>query len=288
MKRKRNIRPSGFPADSAGTKCKSFLPECPALDSTRHRGIEASFKKIYLRKILIYPLNNAKYRKKDFMLKIGCHLSCAKGFLAMGKEAVKNRRQHLSIFTRNPRGGKAKDLDQQDIAAYLALAEEHGFSPALAHAPILWNACAAEERIREFARQTMQDDLRRLEYLPGSMYNFHPGSHVKQGPEKGIELIAAQLNELLQPTQSTIVLLETMAGKGLRSAGTLRSCVLFWTEWNYRIKWECVLTPAMSPTAGTICLTGWTKFWIPSDQVIGLSRLRAVHLNDSMNLVGEP
>lgn len=220
------------------------------------------------------------------MLKIGCHLSCAKGFLAMGKEAVKIGANTFQFFTRNPRGGKAKDLDQQDIAAYLALAEEHGFFPALAHAPYTLNACAAEERIREFARQTMQDDLRRLEYLPGSMYNFHPGSHVKQGPEKGIELIAAQLNELLQPTQSTTVLLETMAGKGSEVGRNFEELRAILDRVELSDKMGVCLDTCHVSDSGYDLVHRLDEVLDTFDQVIGLSRLRAVHLNDSMNPVG--
>ena len=148
------------------------------------------------------------------MLKIGCHLSSAKGFLAMGREAVKIGANTFQFFTRNPRGAKAKPLDLADVAAYRAFAEGQGFFPILAHAPYTLNACAADEGLRTFARETMLDDLQRLEHIPGSLYNFHPGSHVKQGAEAGIELIAAHLNKILWPEQSTTVLLETMAGKG--------------------------------------------------------------------------
>ncbi len=148
------------------------------------------------------------------MLKIGCHLSSSKGYLAMGKEAVKIGANTFQFFTRNPRGGKAKPLDLDDIAAYRAFAQEHGLFPILAHAPYTLNACAADDGLRTFARETMTDDLARLENIPGSMYNFHPGSHVKQGAQVGIALIADHLNAILTPKLSTTVLLETMAGKG--------------------------------------------------------------------------
>ena len=140
------------------------------------------------------------------MLKIGCHLSSAKGYLAMGKEAIKIGANTFQFFTRNPRGGKAKPLDLEDVAAYRAFAQEQGLFPILAHAPYTLNACAADEGLRTFARETMADDLARLEHIPGS--------HVKQGPEVGIALIAEHLNAILTPEQSTTVLLETMAGKG--------------------------------------------------------------------------
>jgi len=220
------------------------------------------------------------------MLKIGCHLSSAKGFLAMGKEAVRIGANTFQFFTRNPRGGKAKELDLEDVEAYKAFAEEHGLFPILAHAPYTLNACSADEGLREFAKKTMADDLARLEHIPGSMYNFHPGSHVKQGPEKGIELIAAQLNEILKPEQSTAVLLETMAGKGSevgKSFEELRE-ILDRVELSDKMG-VCLDTCHVSDGGYDIAknLDGVLEEF---DRVIGLSRLRAIHLNDSMNPVG--
>ena len=153
------------------------------------------------------------------MFQIGCHLSCAKGFAAMGKDALKIHATAFQFFTRNPRGGSAKAIDEDDVAAFLKIKEEAGIGTLVAHAPYTLNACAAEERIREFARNTMEDDLKRMEYLPGNLYNFHPGSHVKQGMETGIRLIADQLNGLLKKEQTTTVLLETMCGKGSEVGG---------------------------------------------------------------------
>ena len=148
------------------------------------------------------------------MFTIGCHLSASKGFLAMGKTAVSIGANTFQFFTRNPRGGTAKALDQSDIDAFLEYSREHGIGIILAHAPYTLNACSKDEKIREFAKNTMADDLRRMEAVPGNLYNFHPGSHVGQGIETGIEQISAQLNELLTPELTTTVLLETMAGKG--------------------------------------------------------------------------
>lgn len=148
------------------------------------------------------------------MLRVGCHLSSSKGYLAMGKEARKIDANTFQFFTRNPRGGKAKELDEGDVGAYLEFAQIHGIQNILAHAPYTLNACSADEGLREFAKNTMEDDLRRLEFTPGNCYNFHPGSHVKQGVETGIAYIAGMLNEILKPEQKTTVLLETMAGKG--------------------------------------------------------------------------
>ena len=220
------------------------------------------------------------------MLKIGCHLSSAKGFLAMGREAVKIGANTFQFFTRNPRGGKAKALDLEDVAAYLALAEKEGFFPPLAHAPYTLNACAADENLRTFAKETMEDDLMRLSHLPGSLYNFHPGSHVKQGAQKGIELIAAQLNGILRPEQQTTVLLETMAGKGSevgRSFEELREII-------DRVKLSDKLGVCLDTChvfdGGYDIVNNLDGVLTEFDRVVGLKRLRAVHLNDSMNPLG--
>ena len=220
------------------------------------------------------------------MLKIGCHLSSAKGYLAMGKEAIKIGANTFQFFTRNPRGGKAKPLDLEDVAAYRAFAQEQGLFPILAHAPYTLNACAADEGLRTFARETMADDLARLEHIPGSLYNFHPGSHVKQGPEVGIALIAEHLNAILTPVQSTTVLLETMAGKGSevgRSFEELRA-ILDRVELSDKLG-VCLDTCHVSDGGYDIIhdLDGvLTEF----DRIIGLDRLKAIHLNDSKNPPG--
>ena len=137
------------------------------------------------------------------MLTIGCHLSSSRGYLAMGKEAVKINANTFQFFTRNPRGAKAKDIDPEDVAKFFSFAKEHGIEKILAHAPYTLNACSADEGIRDFARRTMADDLARMEYTPGNCYNFHPGSHVKQGVEVGITYIAEMLNEILKPELHT-------------------------------------------------------------------------------------
>ncbi len=157
------------------------------------------------------------------MLTIGCHLSSSRGYLAMGKEAVKINANTFQFFTRNPRGAKAKDIDPEDVAKFFSFAKEHGIEKILAHAPYTLNACSADEGIRDFARRTMADDLARMEYTPGNCYNFHPGSHVKQGVETGIAFIAEMLNSILKPEQTTTVLLETMSGKGSEVGSTLKS-----------------------------------------------------------------
>lgn len=148
------------------------------------------------------------------MLKIGCHLSVSKGFYEMGKDALKINANTIQFFTRNPRGGKAKEIDEEDIKKFKKLAEENNIEVLLAHAPYTLNLCAIDESLREFAKNTMKDDLKRMEYFPGNYYNFHPGSHVKQGVDIGIKYIIEALNEIITPEQKTKVLLETMAGKG--------------------------------------------------------------------------
>ena len=141
------------------------------------------------------------------MLHIGCHLSSSKGFLAMGRQAWKLGADTFQFFTRNPRGSKAKELDSADAAALMALLAERNFAPVIAHAPYTLNLCSAEEKNRTFAQEIMADDLRRMEYLPGQLYNFHPGSHVGQGTETGIAYITDKLNAILKPEQTTTVLL---------------------------------------------------------------------------------
>lgn len=220
------------------------------------------------------------------MLKIGCHLSSAKGFLAMGKDAVKIGANTFQFFTRNPRGGKAKALDLEDVAAFRALAAEQGFFPILAHAPYTLNACAADEGLRTFARETMLDDLQRLEHIPGSMYNFHPGSHVKQGAERGIELIAAQLNEILWEGQQTTVLLETMAGKGSEVGRTFQELRDILDRVNLSNRLGVCLDTCHVFDGGYDIAGNLTGVLEEFDKVIGLGRLRAVHLNDTMNPLG--
>ena len=146
------------------------------------------------------------------MYYIGNHLSASKGFAAMGRAAVKLGGNTFAFFTRNPRGGKAKAIDEKDIEKFLAFAKEHEFGKIVAHAPYTMNLCSAKEDIRKFSKEMIADDMKRMEYIPGNYYNFHPGSHTGQGVETGIEYIAQTLNEIITPEQSTTILLETMAG----------------------------------------------------------------------------
>jgi len=217
------------------------------------------------------------------MFKIGCHLSVSKGFLAMGKDAVHIGANTFQFFTRNPRGGSAKAIDEKDVEAFLSLAKENGISQLVAHAPYTLNVCAADPGIRKFAEETMLDDLQRMEYVPGNYYNFHPGSHVKQGVEIGINMIAESLNKILWPEQKTIVLLETMAGKGSEVGRTfeeLRS-IIDKVELNHLLG-VCLDTCHVFD-AGYDIVNHLDDVIEEFDKVIGLNRLYAIHLNDSMN-----
>ena len=220
------------------------------------------------------------------MLHIGCHLSSSKGFLSMGRQALELGADTFQFFTRNPRGSRAKYLDSADAAALMALMAEHRFAPIIAHAPYTLNLCGAEEKNRAFARETMADDLRRLEHLPGQYYNFHPGSHVGQGTEAGVTFIAQGLNDILRPDQTTTVLLETMAGKGSEVGGRFEELreILDRVELSGKMG-VCLDTCHVSDAGYDISgdLDGvLTEF----DRIIGLDRLKAIHLNDSKNPIG--
>ena len=215
--------------------------------------------------------------------KIGCHLSSAGGYLAMGQTAVSIGANVFQFFTRNPRGGAAKPIDKDDVAAFRAYAAEKGIGPILAHAPYTLNAAGADPRVREFAEATMRDDLKRLELTPGSLYNFHPGSHVGQGAEAGIALISGMLNRILTPGGQTIVLLETMAGKGSevgRDFEELRA-IIDATGLGDRLG-VCLDTSHVWDGGYDIAadLDGVLKAF---DDILGLGRLKAIHLNDSLN-----
>lgn len=220
------------------------------------------------------------------MLTIGCHLSASEGFLAMGKTALSIGANTCQFFTRNPRGSKAKAIDPDDAAAFLALAQANGFGRLVAHAPYTINPCSKTERTREFARMTLADDLKRMEYLPGNYYNFHPGSHTEQGMEVGISQIAETLNAILKPEQHTTVLLETMSGKGSEVGGRFEELreildrVTLNTQMGVCMD-TCHISDAGYDIAGDIDGV-LTEF----DRVIGLERLKAVHINDSMNPLG--
>lgn len=220
------------------------------------------------------------------MLTIGSHLSISKGFLAIGQEAVSIGANTFQFFTRNPRGGAAKPIDGEDIKAYHAYAKEHGICRILAHAPYTLNPCAAEERVREFALNTMADDMKRMEYVPGNYYNFHPGSHVKQGVDKGIELITDLLNRILTPGQSTTVLLETMAGKGSEVGSRFEELRRIIDGVEYKEKVGVCFDTCHVHDAGYDIVNDLDGVIGEFDRIIGLERLKAVHLNDSMNGLG--
>ena len=220
------------------------------------------------------------------MLHIGCHLSSSKGFAAMGRQALELGADTFQFFTRNPRGSKAKDLDSADAAALVSLMEEHHFAPIIAHAPYTLNLCGAEEKNRTFARETMADDLRRMEFVPGQYYNFHPGSHVGQGTEAGIAYIAEGLNAILTPGQTTTVLLETMAGKGSEVGGRFEELREILDRVELRDKMGVCLDTCHVWDGGYDLVKDLDGVLTRFDKVIGLERLRAVHFNDSKNPCG--
>ncbi len=220
------------------------------------------------------------------MLIIGCHLSSSKGYLSMGKNAVKINANTFQFFTRNPRGSKAKALDKEDIASYLDFAREHSISRILAHAPYTLNACSAQPSVREFARLTMIDDLERLECTPGNCYNFHPGSHVGQGEEVGISYISQLLNEILKPEQHTTVLLETMSGKGSEVGRTFQELREILDRVTLSDHMGVCLDTCHVWDGGYDIVDHLDEVLNQFDRVIGLNRLKAIHLNDSMNPLG--
>ena len=220
------------------------------------------------------------------MLHIGCHLSSAKGYLAMGKDAVKINADTFAFFTRNPRGGKAKDIERDDVQAFLAFASEQHFTTLVAHAPYTMNICATKENIRTFAHEILMDDLERMEATPGNYYNFHPGSHVGQGSLQGIEMIATELNRVLHPTQTTTVLLETMAGKGSeigRSFEELKSII---DRVELQDKLGVCLDTCHVWDGGYDIVHDLDGVLAEFDSIIGLNLLKAIHLNDSLNPCG--
>ena len=217
------------------------------------------------------------------MLKIGCHLSSSKGFLAMGKEAVKINANTFQFFTRNPRGGSAKALDETDISKFLDFSAANSISTLLAHAPYTLNACAADPGIRKFAFEMMSDDLARMEYLPGNLYNFHPGSHVQQGVEVGIAYIAELLNTVIKPEQTTTILLETMAGKGSEIGGTFEEIHSIIDKVKIKDKLGVCLDTCHVYDAGYDIVNNLDGVLEEFDKVVGLHLLKAIHLNDSKN-----
>lgn len=217
------------------------------------------------------------------MLKIGCHLSVSKGFLPMGKDAVKIGANTMQFFTRNPRGSKAKDIDPEDISAFVGFCEDNGISDFLAHAPYTLNPCSSNPETRVFAKETMEDDLKRLELLGGCMYNFHPGSHTGQGTETGIQQIADMLNSILTKEQKTVVLLETMAGKGSEVGKSFEELRAIIDKIEFKDKMGVCLDTCHVHDGGYDIVNNLDAVVEEFDEVIGLQYLKAIHLNDSMN-----
>ena len=216
------------------------------------------------------------------MLIIGCHLSSAKGYEAMAKEAEKIEANTFQFFTRNPRGGNAKEIKEEDVRAYGERARKQGITQILAHAPYTLNACSEKESVRDFAFRAMKEDMERMEYTPGNCYNFHPGSHVGQGVETGITLISELLNEILTPSQTTTVLLETMAGKGSEVGRNFEELREILDRVTLSEKMGVCLDTCHVYDGGYDIVGDLDGVLTEFDQVIGLDKLKAIHLNDSM------
>lgn len=217
------------------------------------------------------------------MLNIGCHLSTSKGFENMGKEAVSIGANTFQFFTRNPRGGKAKEIDKKDVEGLLKIMKENGFSKILAHAPYTLNGCSGSEDTRKFAIEMMRDDLLRMENFPNNLYNFHPGSHVKQGVDVGIELIVEMLNEVIFEESTTTILLETMAGKGTEVGRSFEEIAEIISKVKYKEKMGVCLDTCHVFDAGYDLVNDLDGVLNQFDRIIGLDRLKAIHLNDTKN-----
>lgn len=220
------------------------------------------------------------------MLYIGNHTSSSKGYAAMGRRIVKNGGNTFAFFTRNPRGGNAKAIDPADVAKFQEIAREHEFGKIVAHAPYTLNACAAKENLRDFARNTFSDDLKRMEATPGNYYNFHPGSHVGQGIEVGIQKIAEVLNAVLTEEQTTTVLLETMAGKGSEVGSHFQELRAIMDLVEKRDKLGICLDTCHVWDGGYDIVNDLDGVLTEFDSIIGLDHLKAIHLNDSLNPLG--
>lgn len=217
------------------------------------------------------------------MLRIGCHLSSSKGFFHMGKEAVGIGANTFQFFTRNPRGSKAKEIDEKDVEKYHVFAKEHDINQILAHAPYTLNPCSKDAHTREFALMTMEDDLKRMEYVPGNCYNFHPGSHVGQGAEEGIKMIAETLNQILKKEQHTTVLLETMSGKGTEVGRSFEELRAILDRVELKDHMGVCLDTCHVYDAGYDIVDNLEQVLDEFDNIIGLERLKAIHMNDSKN-----
>lgn len=217
------------------------------------------------------------------MLNIGCHLSSSKGFTHMGKEALGINANTFQFFTRNPRGSKAKDIDVDDVKGLLKIMDDNSFVPVIGHAPYTLNPSSSNPRTREFALQVLKDDLVRMEHMPNNFYNFHPGSHVGQGIEKGIEMITEALNSILTSNQSTMFLIETMSGKGSEIGSTFQEIKEIIEKVNLDNKIGVCLDTCHIYDAGYDIVNDLNGVLDEFDRIIGLERLRAIHLNDSKN-----
>lgn len=220
------------------------------------------------------------------MLHIGCHLSSSDGFLAMGKTALSIGADTFQFFTRNPRGGASKPFDKADAAKLVELLDANHFAPVLAHAPYTLNACAADAGLRQYAEDVMKDDIFRMDHFPGAMYNFHPGSHVKQGADVGIEFISSMLNRLLKPEQKTTVLLETMAGKGSEVGRNFEEIRAILDRVELSDKMGVCLDTCHVFDGGYDIVDHLDDVLEQFDKVVGLKKLKAIHLNDSKNPMG--
>ncbi len=216
------------------------------------------------------------------MLHIGCHLSISKGFAHIGKEALSIKADTFQFFTRNPQGGKAKDIDLADVAKFLALAAENHFAPVVAHAPYTLNPCSDNPQTREFAEMVFSDDLKRMELIPHNYYNFHPGSHVGQGVSMGIAMIIDLLNRILTPEQNTIVLLETMSGKGSEIGRSFEELAEIRAGVKLKDKLGVCLDTCHVFAAGYDIVNNLDGVMAEFDKIIGLQHLKAIHLNDSL------
>ena len=220
------------------------------------------------------------------MLYIGNHTSSSKGYTAMGRQMLANGGNTFAFFTRNPRGGKAKEIDPEDVKKFLELEQENGFGKLVAHAPYTMNCASDKENLREFAREILADDMKRMELTPGNYYNFHPGSHVGQGAEAGIAKIAKILNEVLTKEQTTTVLLETMSGKGSEVGRNFQELHQIIDQVELKEKLGVCLDTCHVWDGGYDIVNDLDGVLTEFDQIIGLDRLKAIHLNDSMNGLG--
>lgn len=232
-------------------------------------------------------------RKKEIFMStaksplyIGNHTTSSKGYTRMACQMIANGGNTFAFFTRNPRGGRAKEIDPEDVRKFLELTEEYKFGKIVAHAPYTLNACAAKENIREFARETMADDLKRMEWTPGNYYNFHPGSHVGQGAEAGVRMIAEMLNEVLTEDQTTTVLLETMSGKGTEMGRNFEELRQILDLVEKKDKMGICLDTCHVWDGGYDIVNDFDGVLEEFDRIIGLEKLKAIHLNDSLNDLG--